>query len=125
MNVTRVGDGFYRVDDGARAWMVAIAGPPENRWLWIDGEVMRIEPPASGRARGRASRDELSAPMPATVVKIMVEIGTHVSRGDALVMLEAMKMELPVRAPRDGVVKSIDCRPGELVQPGAHLVELE
>ena len=40
-------------------------------------------------------------------------------------MLEAMKMELPIKAPRDGSVKSIACQPGELVQPGVPLLELE
>ena len=40
-------------------------------------------------------------------------------------VLEAMKMELPIRAPRDGVVKSVGCRVGDLVQPGATLLELE
>jgi biotin carboxyl carrier protein len=105
--------------------MIAIAGPPENRWVWIDGVVVRLDPPSAARARGRSSADELAAPMPATVVKVLVETGASVKRGDTLLMLEAMKMELPIRAPRDGVVKTINCRPGELVQPGMHLLEFE
>jgi urea carboxylase len=40
-------------------------------------------------------------------------------------MLEAMKMELPIAAPRDGRVRSVACTPGELVQPGVPLVDLE
>ena len=40
-------------------------------------------------------------------------------------VLEAMKMELPIRSPRDGVVKSVGCEVGELVQPGATLLELD
>lgn len=126
MNVIPVGPGMYRVDDGSRSWTVAIAGPVENRWVWVDGLVARIEPPASpGRARGRSTTDELSPPMPATVVKVMVDIGASVKRGDTLLMLEAMKMELPIRAPRDGVVKAVHCQAGELVQPGTHLLDLE
>jgi biotin carboxyl carrier protein len=39
-------------------------------------------------------------------------------------MLEAMKMELPLRAPHDGVVRAVHCTPGQLVQPGIPLVEL-
>ncbi len=57
--------------------------------------------------------------MPATVVKILVEPGAPVSKGDIVLMLEAMKMELPVRASRDGVVRAVLCKPGELVQPGS------
>lgn len=125
MKVSQIERGLYRVDDGERKWTVAIAGPPENRWVWIDGAVVRLDPPSTGRARGRSSAHELAAPMPATVVKVLVETGASVKRGDTLLMLEAMKMELPIRAPRDGVVKAINCRPGELVQPGTHLLELE
>jgi len=40
-----------------------------------------------------------------------------------LIVLEAMKMELPLRAPHDGVIAAVDCREGELVQPGKVLVE--
>jgi biotin carboxyl carrier protein len=63
--------------------------------------------------------------MPATVVKVLAEPGTRVRKGDTLIMLEAMKMELAVKAPRDGVVRAVKCQPGELVQPGVNLVELE
>lgn len=125
MNVTAVAPGLYRVDDGRRVWTIAIAGPTENRWVWADGQVFKLDPPAAARTRGRATRDELSAPMPATVVNVLVGPGAAVKRGDTLLMLEAMKMELPIRAPRDGVVKAINCQAGELVQPGTHLLELE
>ena len=127
MKVTRVGDGLYRVTDGERSWSVAIAGPADNRWVWVDGQVARLDAPsvARGPARARSSGHDLSSPMPATVVRVLVEPGTQVARGETLVMLEAMKMELPIRAPRDGVVKAVHCTQGELVQPGVHLIELE
>ena len=68
----------------------------------------------------------LGFPMPdiVTVVVVNVEPGSVVARGDVLVVLEAMKMELPVKAPRDGRVRAIHCRAGALVQPGSPLVEL-
>jgi acetyl-CoA/propionyl-CoA carboxylase biotin carboxyl carrier protein len=77
------------------------------------------------RKKRSAGAGDLSAPMPATVVKVLVEPGAQVEKGDTLVMLEAMKMELPVKAPRDGVVRKITCQPGQLVQPGVNLIELE
>ena len=124
MKVTPIGDGIYRVDDGTRVWTIAVAGPADNRWVWVDGVVAQVEAPSAGRSRGRSASDELFAPMPATVVKVLVEPGATVARGDTLLMLEAMKMELPIRSPRDGVVKAIHCRAGDLVQPGVHLLEL-
>lgn len=120
-----MGTGVYRVTDRDRTWMVAVAGPPDNRWVWIDGRVVRLDAPSTGRSRGRTASNELSAPMPATVISVMVEAGASVARGDTLIMLEAMKMELAIRAPRDGAVKAIHCQPGELVQPGANLLDLE
>jgi biotin carboxyl carrier protein len=62
--------------------------------------------------------------MPATVVRIEVSPEQAVTRDTLLVMLEAMKMELPIRAPRDGRVTAIHCRVGEIVQPGVPLLEI-
>jgi biotin carboxyl carrier protein len=125
VTVTPIAHGLYRVDTGGKSIMVAIAGPPDNRWVWVEGRVVRLESPSGGRARAGTGTHELSAPMPATVVKLMVRPGTHVTRGETVVMLEAMKMELPIRAPRDGVVAAIHCAPGDLVQPGFQLLTLD
>lgn len=114
----RVGGGTGRV-----AW-VAAAG--DVRWVYLDGEVYEIEVLRAGaRRRGGSGHGSLSAPMPATVVRVDVSPGTTVRRGDTLIILEAMKMELPIRAAADGVVTAVHCRPGELVQPGVSLVEID
>ena len=63
--------------------------------------------------------------MPATVAAVLVQPGAVVAAGDTLVRLEAMKMELAIRAPAAGRVAAVDCRAGELVQPGRPLVTLE
>ncbi|HXG90286.1 MAG TPA: acetyl-CoA carboxylase biotin carboxyl carrier protein subunit [Vicinamibacterales bacterium] len=126
--VTSVGDRLYRVSSGDLQWTVAVAGPPDNRWVHVDGQVAKIEVETLGRsprARPRSAHHDLSAPMPATVTRVLVAPGSAVARGDTLLMLEAMKMELPIRAPRDGVVKAIHCEAGQLVQPGTNLLDLE
>jgi biotin carboxyl carrier protein len=125
LTVTPLGRGFYRVADGRHTWTVAVAGPPENRWVWIEGQAAKLEPPARGRARVRSATHDLASPMPATVIRVLVAPGATVTRGDPLLMLEAMKMELPIRAPRDGVVRAVHCKAGELVQPGINLLDLE
>ncbi len=116
--VVRVGEGA-----GGTAW-VASAG--DVRWVYFDGDLFEIEvlTPANRRRSGSA-HGLLSAPMPATVVRVDVVPGATVRRGDTLIILEAMKMELPIRTPSDGVVTAIHCRPGDLVQPGVPLVDLE
>ena len=70
------------------------------------------------------TRCSLLAPMPATVVSILVKQGDAVTQGQTLVLLDAMKMELPIRAPADGVVTSVHCREGDLVEADAVLLEL-
>jgi biotin carboxyl carrier protein len=95
-------------------------------WVAIDGGVAVVPAPVrEGRRRSRAAAShDLEAPMPATVTRVVASVGQQVSAGDVLVLLEAMKMELAIRAPRDGVVAKIACEPGALVQPGVPLVEL-
>ena len=63
--------------------------------------------------------------MPGKVIAVKVEAGQAVTRGQELLVVEAMKMENAIRAPRDGVVKSISARVGDMVSPGMVLVELE
>ena len=126
--VTPVAPGIYLVDDGTARRTVAVAGAGENRWVSVDGQVAEVEiaPEGGSRRRGRrGAGDQMAAPMPATVVKLLVAAGATVAEGDTLIVLEAMKMELPIRAPRAGVVKSIHCAEGDLVQPGVNLLELE
>jgi biotin carboxyl carrier protein len=62
--------------------------------------------------------------MPGTIRKVLVEPGQRVAAGDPLLVLEAMKMELPLRALDDGIVAEVRCREGELVQADAVLIEL-
>jgi biotin carboxyl carrier protein len=87
------------------------------------------EPVRERRRRDGTRRTDddmaLSSPMPAMVVAVNVGVGERVARGDVMVMLEAMKMELPIRAPREARVTAIRCAAGELVQPGVPLLELE
>ncbi len=80
---------------------------------------------APRRAAGTDAHQSLTAPMPSTVRKVLVEPGSRVAKGDTLLVLEAMKMELPIRAGADAVVRAVHCREGQLVQPGATLVDLD
>jgi 3-methylcrotonyl-CoA carboxylase alpha subunit len=67
----------------------------------------------------------LTAPMPGRIIKVMTKRGSKVAKGDALLILEAMKMEHTITAPADGVVKELHYAAGEQVLEGAELVRLE
>ena len=97
----------------------------DKRWVFLDGQVYEFDIQRPGRRRTATHHASLSSPMPATVRKVLVAPGATVSKGDTLLVLEAMKMELPVRAPLDGIVSAVACREGDLVQAGVVLVELE
>jgi 3-methylcrotonyl-CoA carboxylase alpha subunit len=104
------------------AWSVAVG---DVRWVFIDGRVFELaEMRPLTRPRSR-HHGPLVAPMPATVRRVLVRAGDTVKHGDALVILEAMKMELPVRADTPGLVRAVLCREGELVQPGVALIEID
>ena len=72
-----------------------------------------------------ARRGSLAAPMPGRIVQVMSRPGEAVKKGQALLILEAMKMEHTVTAPADGIVKEIHFAAGEQVLEGAELVTLE
>ena len=125
--------GGVRVSEGARSRQVWVVATGTRRQVFVDGEAYEFTvetgdsaspgEPRPGASLARA-HDVLAAPMPARVTEILIEPGRRVERGELLLKLEAMKMELPVRAPREGIVTAVRCRTGELVQPGVALVEM-
>lgn len=126
VKVTPLEDGWYLVDDGERRRQIAVAIDGGATWIFADGQVSRIEAPSGGGRTSAKKRGEGSvmSPMPATVVSINIAAGDMVTEGQTLIVLEAMKMELPIKAPRGGVVKALHCAKGDLVQPGVNLLDI-
>jgi biotin carboxyl carrier protein len=145
VTVTRIANGTYRVEHDGRNDIVYVAGSAADRWVFWNGQVFRgelggpdaaagagagpdkVRPtsrvrPASSKSAGPTT---LTSPMPARVIRIPVQPGSPVKKGETLVVLEAMKMELPIRAPGDGVVTAVHCREGELVPADAVLIDVE
>ena len=73
---------------------------------------------------GAVGNISVKAPMPGTVVNVVVTTGQSVKAGDDLVFIEAMKMETPVKAPQDATVATIEVSKGEAVDSGKVLVTL-
>jgi 3-methylcrotonyl-CoA carboxylase alpha subunit len=119
--------GEYVATRGARIERLYAVVAGATTWVFHDGSVYEIvsDDGAGARRRSAHHQGSLTAPMPATVVSVNVRAGAEVERGDILIVLEAMKMELPVRAPGAGTVGAIHCRAGDLVQPGVSLIDLE
>ncbi|MBY6365866.1 acetyl/propionyl/methylcrotonyl-CoA carboxylase subunit alpha [Rhodococcoides corynebacterioides] len=92
-----------------------------------DGAIRR-KPTArkrGGGGAGAASGDAVTAPMQGTVVKVAVTEGQEVAAGDLIAVLEAMKMENPVNAHKDGIVTGLSVEPGSAITQGTVLAELK
>ena len=68
---------------------------------------------------------DITAPMVGKVVNVLVQVGQDVSEDDPVIMLEAMKVEMPVGAPEDGKIASINVKAGDTVEAGTVLATLE
>jgi biotin carboxyl carrier protein len=69
--------------------------------------------------------DEIKAPMPGLILDINIKVGQEVKENDPILILEAMKMENILTAPRDGIIKSISANKGEAVEKNQLLIEFE
>ena len=67
----------------------------------------------------------MQSPMPGKVVKVLVAVGEEVKAGAGVVVVEAMKMETELKAPRDGKVKSVAVKEGQAVEAGQTLATLD
>jgi len=127
VGITRIADGEYVIEVSGRRERVYVAGPAHDHWAFWNGHVYHVSvatPAARSRRERHAGTQVITAPMPATVIKVLVSEGEVVKKGDTIVVLEAMKMELPIRATGDAVVTAVRCAPGDLVQPDVTLFEL-
>jgi 3-methylcrotonyl-CoA carboxylase alpha subunit len=118
------GDATLTLDGAQRRALVLDHG--DEIAVFIDGaswRLARVDPlaPPAG-ADHHAGR--LSAPMPGRVVQLLVAAGDAVSRGQPLIVVEAMKMEHTIAAPRDGTVEAVRYAVGDLVEEGAELIAL-
>jgi 3-methylcrotonyl-CoA carboxylase alpha subunit len=105
----------FALDTEGDCYRVRMAG--EVIRLWRRG----VHAPPAGEA---ASEDRLSAPIPGRVIQLMVDAGDQVQPGQVLAILEAMKTEIKLTAPRAGVVAHIGAKPGETVEEGTEIVTL-
>ena len=96
--------------------------------VWAGGTTVWLELEGAGRSRGAAagpSGDEIVAPMPGTLLKVHVRAGSDVEAQQPLLVMESMKMELTLYAPRTGRVEHVLVKEGDLVDMGAVLARLE
>ena len=120
-------DGAMLLRLGATAGRVSVVGDISRLVVVLDGTNHMIEivdplapPEASSSGAGR-----VTAPIPGRVASVLVKPGDRVTRGQVLLVLEAMKMEFPLVAGGDGSVARLRCAEGDMVDEGVELVEID
>jgi len=99
------------------AWRLNLPAPPPVAPPDVDA--------AAHQGAAAHGESDVTAPMPGTVIKVLVATGDHVQARQPLLVLEAMKMETPLTAPYDALVRSVNVAEGDRVAGGAVLIELE
>lgn len=98
----------------------------DKRQMWVNGRAFTYE---RLRQHGHSTDEDyshsLSAVIPAVVSEVLVDVGDDVVTGDKLILLESMKMIIPIQTPCNGRVSAIHCAAGDSVQPGVQLIEID
>ncbi len=111
-------------DFGTQNRYVTAVKRPEGRVVFIDG-LYFLTTNAAGAVGGAAGGNAITAPMPGKIISVNCAAGDKVKAGDKLIVMEAMKMEMSLEAPRDGEVGSVHFVVDDLVADGDILLELK
>ena len=112
--------------DGERV-TAYVSSDGAKRWVTVNGQTVVLTK-ASGAKRkssGHEHASELAAPMPGLVRSVSVVEAEAVKKGQTLLVLEAMKMEIRIQAPKDGMVKKLLVKQGQTVEREQVLIEIE
>lgn len=114
---------------GDRDWPVVVARDGDTLWVHVDGAAHRLEwRDAVGHlaeAAGAGGGDAMRAPMPGSVIVVNAAVGDVVAAGDVVLVIESMKLETAIRAPRAGVVAALPYAVGAVFDRDALLATLE
>ena len=138
----KVGDNWYSVEVGelthspvqvtveGETFLVQVEGlpaqpPARSRRGRTQTPGIVVPPPPTRGSAGSGPDNIISSPLSGRVISILVRPGDHVSAGQEVCVVEAMKMEQSIRATRDGVVKEILVQPMDAVRTNDPLIELE
>lgn len=123
------GDGAALLHIEGQSVSVVLAVAGDQVWVHIDGaaHAVILHDPVRflGAGDDAAASGTIRAPMPGTVIAVAAEPGAQVQAGDTLMVIESMKLETAIKAPRDGVVATVTFAAGQSFDRDAVLVTLE
>jgi biotin carboxyl carrier protein len=118
---------FDLLTDGKRvaAW---VSSDNARRWVTVNGQTLVLTKSSGVQKGGHGyhhAAGELTAPMPGQVRAVNVSEGDTVTKGQTLLVLEAMKMEIRIHSPQDGVVEKLFVKQGQTVEREQVLIDIE
>lgn len=117
-------DGLRLLLDG-QSHIAYTAAQGDQRYIQVDGAAYTFNVPATTRRKAKTSGDSLTAQMPGQVSAVLAQAGDVVTRGQTLLILEAMKMETRVTAPANGRLVQVLVATGDVVERGQRLADFE
>jgi len=127
VEIVRAKDGQLELLIDGERMMAYVSADGAKRWVTINGQTLMLTKSSSVKRRG-SGHDQgagLVAPMPGLVRSVNIEADEAVVKGQTLLVLEAMKMEIRIQAPRDGIVKKLLVKQGQTVEREQVLIEIE
>ncbi|MCW8883013.1 MAG: sodium-extruding oxaloacetate decarboxylase subunit alpha [Sedimenticola sp.] len=109
---------------GPESYTVTVNGKNYSVTVSQGGEIQQVVTGAAAPAEVAAAGEAIPAPLAGNIFKVKVALGQTINAGDVIMIMEAMKMETEIRAPRGGVIATIAAKEGEAVQVGDTLVVL-
>jgi biotin carboxyl carrier protein len=124
-----LGGSLYSVIQNTRSLELAIEGNQADIEVSMAGRLyeakvldQRALLMAQRKGSLTAGSGEILSPMPGLIVEVLVDMGDEVTQGDTVVILESMKMQNELKAPRDGKIQTISCESGQTVDKGTLLI---
>ena len=123
-------DGVYTAAIDGKNVVVKVSGNGDVFSATVNGKSFDVKVTEGGvvpvaAATGAASASTVNAGMPGTVTKLVAAVGSEVAEGDVLMIMEAMKMEVEIKADKAGVLKEFKVAQGDVVEQGAALAVIE
>jgi biotin carboxyl carrier protein len=131
VDLHEAGRDFVSLIIGGRSYEAGLEKQPGGYMVVLPDDAVAVElvdaarGSPGGARRGPAGPARLTAPMPGKVVRVLAAAGQEVVAGQGVVVIEAMKMENELRAPRDGRIADLQVREGQAVETGALIAVVE
>ena len=126
LSCEELGAGFLLLQNSDGKYRARVVRQKDRIYVWLNGKTFEFQVPSSDdvAAHGSATSPEVRAPMPGTLIKLLVKPGDTVEEGQIVAVLEAMKMEHQLRAPHSGKVEKVSGTVGSVIDADALIVAL-